>query len=306
MLTRRLSCLRLPLIALGIAASACADGDGFGRAESTAVAGTEPLVDWPTFRASVTELPGQGFLAEGDLLFQNEDELHAYWQKYLAGSSGEGLTVRTVVVNGVSVDDIQPFPLRFQLSYCISDGFTSQQLTQLIAALDGAARAWSQIIGVHFERRNVSGTCDQNNTQVWFNVFPTLFTNAPFPSFDRAHRVLNVDAQSPNNDFNSAPQGRDLLGSLTHEFGHILGFQHEHIWNPTCHADDPDTASEKASSRQLTPYDQTSVMNYPITNCTNTPGIGYHISPLDRYGAMRLYGMAPALIGVATASAAVN
>lgn len=299
MRTRRFLRL-LPVVALGIGALGCADVGNLETAESTAVVGSEPIVDWSTFRASVLPIPGQGFLAEGDLLFRNEDELHAYWQDYLAGSTGEALTVSRVTVNGVAVDDIQPWPQRFKITYCISNGFTSQQLTQLTTALDGAARAWSQIIGVGFERRTVTGTCDENNDQVWFNVNPTTFTNAPFPSFERARRILNVDADGSSNIFVVDGQGRDALGTLTHEFGHILGFQHEHIWNPTCTVDNPWTETEKANSRQLTPYDQMSVMNYPIMWCRNPPGGGYHISPLDRAGGMRLYGVAPALNFAAT------
>jgi hypothetical protein len=302
MTTRHVPGVRLAALVALLLAAGCGS-DGLGAGESVAVAGEEPIVDWETFRASAVKTSDGHLLAEGDLLFNDEAELYAYWQRELAGTRGEALTVNQVPgPNGVMVDDVWPFPQSLHITYCVSPGFTQDQLAQLLPALDTAAQAWGQLAAVAWQRVTVNGTCDTNNTDVLYNVQPNTYTAASYPSFPRSSRLIYVNSLGMFNDFmGTDAQGRDLPGIMTHEFGHTLGFIHEHLWNPTCVANSIEPGAT-SHARQLTPYDQMSVMNYPIATCRDPPGGGYHIDQYDTYGAVVLYGLAPALNSTLIAS----
>jgi hypothetical protein len=290
--------------ATALASVGCGDANGPSAEESVATNGTSPLVDWDTFRASAREIPNEGFLVEFDLLFRTEEDLYAYWQKEYAGGPGEALTVWQITIDGQRVDNLWSYSQRFDITYCVnSTGFTSAQMSALLPALDAAAEAWHSFLAVRFKRVTVSGTCDENNNQVIFNIRGHNFTEAFLPYEPRVDRILNLHATGTSNAFtNDNTLGVDLLGTLTHEFGHALGFPHEHVWNPTCSADEFQTGIVKDNSRQVTEYDQMSVMNHPMIGCRDPIGGGYHISPLDVRGSVSLYGLAPALVDTVASS----
>jgi len=288
----------LAVAAVAVAAAGCSSGDFAGDGETVTTVGAEPMVDWDTYRASAREIPGHGLLVEFDLLFPTEEALYEHWQKTYARGPGEALTVHTMTVNGVTVDDIWPSPERWDITYCVSPGFTSAQMSALLPALDQATGEWGAFLGLRFRRVTVSGTCDENNNQVFFNVRPATYTNGNYPSVPRNQRIVNLDSDGAQSAFVMDAYGVDLVGTLRHELGHIIGLVHEHKWNPNCPSakDDANTPA-----RQLTPYDQMSVENYPTPGCRNPTGGGFYISPLDVYGTVNLYGLAPALVGNLTA-----
>jgi hypothetical protein len=74
-----------------------------------------------------------------------------------------------------------------------------------------------------------------------------------------------------------------------HEIGHILGFPHEFHWAPEpCGSH---TIEEfDYTERQLTSYDDESVMNYLIGSCAMSAD-DWSISELDGIGARSVYGM---------------
>lgn len=290
MTTRRLVFLGLAAVA-GVASTGCG-GDGGGLGETVAIADDAPLVDWETYRGSAEVVP-DGLLVEWDLIFPTEEALYAYWQDEYGSGGRQALTIHRINVNGIATDVLWPYPQRLDLTYCVGSGFTSPQLTQLLPALDAAAEEWSRVAAVRHRRVSVSGSCDANNNEVVFNVRgvtgQTWNADAFFPSEPRSARELLVN----DNAFTETGWGLDLKQILMHEFGHTLGFRHEHEYVPTvptqCRA-----GQTNPLPRLVTPVnDEFSVMFYPY--CRDPVVNGYWLSQWDIAGVVEIYGLAPAL-----------
>jgi hypothetical protein len=287
---RLLGCL-VPILALGT--TSCAAGPGSSEETSIAASDAQQGLSWDALRASARLAPNGSFVVEGDMAFRDEAALYQFWQQDRAPRTGQELTVKTHVVGGIAVDETWAFPDNFTLSYCVGTGFTASQRTQLLAALDSATDAWSRIVGVAFQRVTPAGTCDSSNNSVVFdvqrNTDGSFFGSSFFPADPRSSRTVYFDDTA----FTTTSGGRTLTGIVTHELGHSIGFRHEHIWI-SC------TGESTSQARQVTAYDQDSVMHYP--QCRTPTGGGYSVSPLDYTGAVSLYGLAPALTSVVTSS----
>ena len=103
----------------------------------------------------------------------------------------------------------------------------------------------------------------------------------------RDRQVLITDAA-----FGALPDGVSFEGVLRHELGHTLGVRHEPIW-----LDRPCTPEPSDDARQVTVFDEDSVMHYPW--CRTPAGGGLRQTDLDYRGAINLYGLAPRLIASA-------
>ena len=251
--------------------------------------------EWEEFRASAEALEDGRLVADHDMVFEDEAELYAYWEEMSFGSplaEDEGGAARQPLTQSTpgGVPEVWEFPQSMRLTYCVEDDFGSREAT-LLAALDRAAGFWSQRVGVRFERVDLTD-CGTDSDEVVFNVqrHTGVAYNAIafFPDDPRSQRVVGV----ADSAFTTSSGGRDLVGILAHELGHVLGFRHEHIWT-ACTGEGP------ADATALTSYDPNSVMHYPSCRPPGSAS-GYRLTELDYEGAIQVYGLAPALIGLVT------
>lgn len=243
------------------------------------VGGTPPSFE--AWKASLPRDPQDGaYLFEGDIAAHDDASLR---ELYALRDQPGALVVNT---RDDGADDRWSDAEKTRLAYCVSPRFGDRH-DEVTAAMESAASDWAlaaDVLFVHLGAEDAS--CTAKDTSVVFEVLPargTSYTGRSFfPSFaGRGHHELfldleNVDASAP----------KTLTGVLRHELGHVLGFRHEHARpesNGVC-AEDPDF-------RPLTPYDPASVMHYnAYSRCAGSNVSDYLLTPLDRAGAVSLYG----------------
>lgn len=191
------------------------------------------------------------FLVGGDMRMPGLAEVRDYWENTTANPNG--LSVYRVS----GVDASWNRTDRWNISYCIRPSDFGTDYTRLVEFMHRAASGWEAAANVHFVHvvAQDSSTCSRTNTTVKYNVernfsFTGLSAGMGFPTFARSNRYLELGPTSTWTD-------AQLLAVLTHEFGHALGFVHEH-----------DTASgcgmlTTSTYRQLTCYDGRGAMHYP-------------------------------------------
>lgn len=244
--------------------------------------------DFEQYEDSVQRLPDGGYVVEGDIGIPNIEKLRQFWEADRQASPN-ALTVSLVEKNRVLVENIWAFPTNMRLQYCVGDSFSTRERMAIKAALKVASGWWSSLAAVKFEEVEAT-RCDVTSPVV-FDVQKTnsrsYDAKSFLPSYERADRRLLVGPSA----FEPIKHGVTLEGLMAHELGHALGFRHEHIWTGKCMNESSDNA------RLVTEYDQLSVMMYP--ECRKPEGGGLALTDRDHLGAVKVYGLAPALISAA-------
>lgn len=265
-------------------------------------------VAFQEWKQAVYQEPDTGvYIVEGDLPLRDDHELRDYFYRNVAQAAL--VVVRT---GSPAVDDIWPASQKDDLTYCIkTSDFTATELSALKTALSDASAAWERAAdGVDFRyRSSEDGNCSATNGNVLFRVRAAP-AGAPYGAraffrhwAQKDYELLINRSAAFVSPGSSGFASFTTEGMITHELGHILGFDHEYY-----HADQrtgtwsdgtsvPAVCSTEPSQavRDATPYDRWSTMNY--AECTG-PGSGTtgdpakftgELSFFDRTGVACLY-----------------
>jgi hypothetical protein len=242
----------LAAAALGMLLSACGP--------ELAEPGQDELVSTPELTAAAFEAwraehvvpteDGQ-FMVEGDMRMPDLAAVRNYWEN--STQNPNGLSMHRVS----GVDDAWNRTDRWNITYCIRPGDFGTDYNRLVEFMHRAASGWEAAANVRFVHVKSLDTvsCNRSNTSVKYNVerntaWTGLAAGMGFPSFPRSNRFLEL---GPTWTWTDA----QLLAVLTHEFGHALGFVHEHDTATGC------GMVTTPTYRPLTCYDGRGAMHYP-------------------------------------------
>ncbi|HWO26887.1 MAG TPA: discoidin domain-containing protein [Kofleriaceae bacterium] len=257
------------------------------------------VVSWEDFkRSAAQDVDGQViYIVEWDLGV-TEEELRERYDAYVAriergdehGDDGLAEAEQASIVHQTpaGADDIWPNNQQLNLTYCVSDTFGLANKGRAVSEMALATAAWEGVARVHFTYLSAhDANCNNTNPNVVFSVVPRAAAGACafFPSASGGcgpDRTLGINFLDLDTNFGVTAPNMKTVGVFRHELGHILGLRHEHV-RPV-----GSTCSEVDPWRELTPYDQGSVMHYPWCNGVRTSDLT--ISPRDALGASLLYG----------------
>ncbi|MGM0559401.1 MAG: M12 family metallopeptidase [Myxococcota bacterium] len=286
----------LLLLALLTLATACGEGGALGGNNGDDGTGGGKADDWSTvesmtfeeFREHVYCEPDTDVcIVEGDIPIEGgEEALRDYYEERI-----EGAATSLSVAQQEGVDLRWPRAQRFDLTYCVSDGFGDRQ-TEVVSAMGQATATWEQYAYVKFRYvPQADSDCDTNNPDILFPItvapeFATYFARAFFPDAEGDTRQVRVNMPAfDRSSQRDSEIGRNLTlaGIMRHELGHVLGFRHEHTR--------PEAGSrwcyEDENYRPVTEYDANSVMHYP--QCNGEGDWSLELTDRDHEGAKFFY-----------------
>jgi hypothetical protein len=248
-----------------------------------------PGVGIPTFQefkaSTYQDLDGQ-YIVNGDEPVDGTGALKAYYES-MVGPVQKVIPNGLVANNGLVVNTVGNKDDRWSdakvadLTYCVSNKFGKRKAAVLRAAAQGAALWEGASSAIDFVRvPGAEKKCTVQNKSVVFPIQPTASTQfiarSFFPSSPDARRNVLANPVSLLNSPDWSPG--NILG---HEFGHVLGFRHEHT------RPEAGVCFEDLNWRPLTDYDSASIMHYPQCNGTS---LDLSFTATDAEGVAALYG----------------
>ncbi|WP_434424475.1 FG-GAP repeat domain-containing protein [Nannocystis pusilla] len=246
-------------------------------------------------RRYVTRDPDGTWVVEGDIAFDDEEEVRNYYeQRYAvvdgpACEDGEVCPRSTVAQTSGGRDRVWNAHEKISLSYCIGDMGNQTNRDRVEAAMNEATRAWEHTADINFIHVSgldgvgcaVGGASDIRFTVSRVGSCSALrLAFADFPGHSSA--ALNYC------DLGLGKSDAELLSITKHELGHLLGLHHEHLrWGQ-------DAGSNCAEDngipvRNVTFADSDSIMGYDFCNGMNSGNDD--LSRLDYAGMWYLYSV---------------
>ena len=224
----------------------------------------ESKLTWEEFQAAYArQVDGRTvYVVESGICAIPESELRGYYERYLAGTLDQSSQASTVNQTADGNDDIWSDADKRNLSYCVTDDFGDMK-ERVVREMEAATAAWERVADVDFVYvEDQDGKCDNTNGSVRFPVrpwtgggacafFPTTGGGCVRP--DPGHRLRRLRDQLVLRDERAQRhhRGRVPPASSATSSGCATG---------TFAAS---TCAEGGGYRDLTPYDQGSVMHYP-------------------------------------------
>jgi serralysin len=239
----------------------------------------KPVMTYEEFKNTAIVEEEGGFVVDGDIYLQSEDELQAFYSNHVAADLGRQKDGLAVYYLGYDVK--YSSTQARNLTYCVSSSSFGSRYSTVVNAMNNAAAAWEATANVNFiHSSSYDSNCTASQTGVFFDVRQTSTTSylarAFFPNSSRSGRNILISTSAFGN---ISPW--TLTGVLRHELGHVLGFRHEHtrLSSTGCYED--------SNWRALTSYDSSSVMHYP--QCKGTQTGDLVLTSYDKSGARALY-----------------
>ena len=281
---------------LGCAYSGADSGGAVVEVESEQAFG----ISWEDYRARAIPTEGGGVIAERDLQFADEAELRIHYDRMV--EEKEKLVVFRQTSTGYEPTFTDAEQL--ELKYCVANTFANK--STVVSHMAAATKAWEEVARLRFTYVSAQdASCTASNANVTFAVMPTTVSGllgcaCSKKMWDGLLPIGGCQTSSSSARFKGVlvlnygatlNPGETRTGVVRHELGHMLGFRHEHPWDPSpaCTEAQSYDSPYDVTGRQLTPYDKTSVMHYQ--SCDGIAGADNIISPLDGEGARSIYGM---------------